>query len=193
MTRAASPDLPEKILEEAENIVVSSGHEELNMRDLAKRVGVTATAIYHYFDGKEALLFQLKLRAAEQLNRRIRGLEADLTPMGTLHRLGREYVEFAEENPNLYRLLFETKVGQAPVLETEQPVLYYTYYVARSALQHMAAGGDYPHDPRYGAMMGWIKLHGFCSLVMSGNLQLAEGLDREELKELFLQFYSRGM
>jgi hypothetical protein len=41
-------------------------------------------------------------------------------------------------------------------------------------------------------MMGWTMLHGFSSLLLSGSLQLAEGMDREELKELFLSFYSGG-
>ena len=192
MTRLANPELPEKLLSEAENIVVRSGHEALNMRDLAKRVGVTATAIYHYFDSKEALLLQIKLRAAEKLNQRIRGIDPNLDPMETIHQLGEQYIDFAEEHPRLYRLLFETPIGSTPLGEKDQPVLYHTYYVARNALERLAAGKMYSHDPRYGAMMGWTMLHGFCSLLMSGSLQLAEGMNREELKDLFLRFYTGG-
>jgi AcrR family transcriptional regulator len=192
MTRLANPELPERILQEAEQIVTDSGHESLNMRDLARRVGVSATAIYHYFESKEALLLQVKLTAAEKLNSRIRSIDPQLDPHESLHRLGAEYVEFAEEHPNLYRLLFETPVGSTPLGETDQPVLYYTYYAARNALERMAAANIHPIDPRYGAMIGWIKLHGFCSLLMSGTLQLAEGMDREELKALFLRYYTGG-
>jgi AcrR family transcriptional regulator len=192
MTRLANPDLPEKILEEAQRIVADSGHESLNMRDLAHRVGVSATAIYHYFDSKEALLLQIKLAAAEKLNRGIKAIDPQLDPHESLHQLGVRYVEFAEHHPNLYRLLFETPIGAAPVGEAEQPVLYYTYYTARNALERMAASKNYSLDPRYGAMMGWIMLHGFCSLLMSGTLQLAEGMDPDELKSLFLRFYTGG-
>ena len=192
MTRAANPELPEKILAAAERVVVDSGHEALNMRGLARSVGVTATAIYHYFENKEALLLQVKLRAAGMLNQRIRGLDPGLDPMETLHRLGQQYITFAETHPNLYRLLFETPIGSAPLGEAEQPVLYFTYRVARSALERLAAAKQYPFDPRYGAMMGWTALHGFCSLLMSGSLQLAEGMNREQLKELFLRFYTGG-
>jgi AcrR family transcriptional regulator len=192
MTRLANSELPEKLLTEAENIVVSSGHEALNMRDLAKRVGVTATAIYHYFDSKEALLLQIKLRAVEKLNQRIRRIDPNLDPMETIHQLGEKYIDFAEEHPRLYRLLFEAPIGSTPLGEMDQPVLYFTYYVARNALERLAAGRMYPHDPRYGAMMGWTMLHGFCSLLMSGSLQLVEGMNREELKDLFLRFYTGG-
>ena len=192
MTRLANPELPEKILREAEQIVTDSGHESLNMRDLARRVGVSATAIYHYFESKEALLLQIRLAAAEKLNRRIRAIDPQLDAHESLHRLGAEYIEFAEQHPNLYRLLFETPVGSTPIGEAEQPVLYYTYYTARNALERMATSKTHPIDPRYGAMIGWIKLHGFCSLLMSGTLQLAEGMDREELKALFLRYYTGG-
>jgi AcrR family transcriptional regulator len=192
MTKRANPELPEKILTEAEKIIVSSGHEAINMRDLAKRVGVTATAIYHYFENKEKLLLQIKLRAVERVNERIRRIDPALTPMEAIHRLGKEYIDFAEEHPNLYRLLFETPIGMTPLGQAEQPVLYYTYYAARNILDRMVETKANRHDSRYGAIMGWIMLHGFCSLIMSGNLQLVEGMNREELKELFLRFYSSG-
>jgi AcrR family transcriptional regulator len=192
MTRLANPELPERILEEAQRIVADSGHKTLNMRSLARRVGVSATAIYHYFESKEALLLRIKLVAAEELNRGIRAIDPKLDPHESLHQLGVRYIEFAEHHPNLYRLLFETPVGAAPMGEADQPVLYYTYYVARNALERMAASKKYSLDPRYGAMMGWIMLHGFCSLLMSGTLQLAEGMDPEQLKSLFLRFYTGG-
>ena len=192
MARQANPELPGKILEAAEQIVVRGGHEALNMRDLARRVGVTATAIYHYFSGKAELLLQLKLRAVERLNRRIRSLPQGLDPMERLHALGRQYLAFAQENPNLYRLVFEAPVGGTALAESEQSVLYFTYRVARRALEELAESGSYPLDPRYGAMMGWVMLHGFSSLLMSGNLEPAEGMDGEELRELFLRLYSGG-
>jgi len=192
MTRRANPELPKNILAEAEKIIVASGHEAINMRDLAKRVGVSATAIYHYFENKEKLLLQIKLQAAEKLNKRIRRIDPALTPIEAIRRLGEEYIVFAEEYPNLYRLLFETPIGNTPMGQAEQPVLYYTYFTARNTLDRMVKTKMHRRDTRYGAMMGWIMLHGFCSLIMSGNLQLVEGMNREELKELFLNFYSSG-
>lgn len=192
MTRVANPELPIRILEEAEQIVIAAGHPALNMRGLARKVGVTATAIYHYFAGKEELVLQLKLRAARKLNERIRRIDPMLPAHERIHRLGLEYIGFAEEHPNLYRLLFEAPIGGASLHEDEQTLLYFTYHVAREALEQLAAEGRYPIDARYGAMMGWTMLHGFSSLLLSGSLQLAEGMKQEELKKLFLGFYSGG-
>jgi AcrR family transcriptional regulator len=191
MTRAANLDLPNRIVAEAERVVVSSGHQGVNMRELAASVGVTATTIYHYFENREEILRRVRLNVAEKLNRRIRSIDPDLPPNEFLHELGRQYLAFARENPNLYRLLFESTLDDRSTGE-DLPVLYYTYQAARAALERMAAQGVQMPDPRHGAMMGWMMLHGFCSLMMSGVLPPAEGMTRESLEELFMKYYSGG-
>jgi AcrR family transcriptional regulator len=192
MTRAANIDLPNRILEEAEKVVVTSGYQGINMRDLAGRVGVSATAIYHYFSSKDEILRTLRLRAVELLNRRIRAISHDLPGQDFLSALGREYLDFAEQNPNLYRLVFEAPLDESETGRADHPVLYYTYRAARDALQKMAEAGEIPVDPRYGAMMGWTMLHGFSSLMMSGVLPPAEGMSKDTLREVFMSFYADG-
>ena len=191
MTRAANIDLPERILKEAEKVVVASGYQGVNMRRLAGKVGVSATAIYHYFESKEAILRKLRIGAAEKLNDRIRGIDPRLPPQVFLADLGQQYLAYAQENPNLYRLLFEAPFDERVEAE-DHPVLYFTYIAARGALEKMAEQGIPIPDARHGAMMGWMMLHGFCSLMMSGMLPLAEGMTRESLQELFMSYYSNG-
>ncbi|HEY9595817.1 MAG TPA: TetR/AcrR family transcriptional regulator [Spirochaetia bacterium] len=191
MTRAANPDLPDKIISEAERVVVASGHQAINMRRLAATVGVTATTIYHYFENREAILRQVRLNAAEKLNRRIRGIDESLPPHLFLAELGRQYLAFARENPNLYRLLFETQLGESDKKE-DHSTLYYPYLAARGALERIASHDKGMPDPRHGAMMGWMMLHGFCSLMMSGVLPPAEGMTRASLEKLFMRYYSGG-
>jgi AcrR family transcriptional regulator len=191
MTRAANIDLPARILEEAEKVVIASGYQGVNMRRLADKVGVSATAIYHYFESKEAILRKLRIGAAEKLNDRIRGIDSRLPPQVFLAELGKQYLAYAQENPNLYRLLFEAPFDERVEAE-DHPVLYFTYIAARGALEKMAAQGMPMPDARHGAMMGWMMLHGFCSLMMSGMLPLAEGMTRESLQELFMSYYANG-
>jgi len=191
MTRAANIDLPGRILAEAESIVIASGYQGINMRRLASKVGVSATAIYHYFPSKEAILQKLRINAAEKLNDRIRAIDPSLSPHEFIEELGRQYLAYAQENPNLYRLVFEAPFDERVGAE-DHPVMYFTYFAARGALQEMAGEGLIKHDPRHGAMMGWMMLHGFCSLMMSGVLPPAEGMTRESLQELFLHYYANG-
>ena len=191
MTRAANTDLPARIIAEAERVVIASGYQGINMRRLARTVGVSATAIYHYFESKEAILWKLRIKAAEKLNDRIRSISSGLSPHDFLEELGRQYLAFAQENPNLYRLIFEAPIDENARTE-DHPVLYFTYIQARGALEKMASQGEGLSDPRHGAMMGWMMLHGFCSLMMSGLLPRAEGMTRESLQDLFMSYYTGG-
>ena len=191
MTRAANIDLPARILKEAEKVVVRHGHQGINMRRLADKVGVSATAIYHYFESKEAILARLRINATEKLNDRIRGIDPRLAPQEFLGELGRQYLAYARENPNLYRLVFEVPFDERAKAD-DHPVLYFTYMAARGALEKMAAQGMPAHDPGHMAMMGWMMLHGFCSLMMSGMLPPAEGMSRESLENLFMDYYPGG-
>ena len=61
--------------------------------------------------------------AAELLNSRIRPIDETLPPLDYLAELGRQYVGFAEGNPNLYQLLFEAPFDERAEKE-DHPVLY---------------------------------------------------------------------
>ena len=193
MTRPANPELRETIIAEAEKVVRQRGHEALNMRELAKAVGITATTIYNYFASKTALIMELRVRAAERLNVKVARAEAAKDPHEAIPEVGRRYIEFAEERPNEYRLIFE-EIDEEPLRlgDEEKAIIYHTYYVAREALQRLKDTGGHLVDPAYGAMLGWIMLHGFSSLLISGRLELAEGLDRDTLRRAFLDAYAGG-
>ena len=49
-------DVRVKIVDVARDILAESGMEKLSMRSVADGVGITDTAIYHYFANKPALV-----------------------------------------------------------------------------------------------------------------------------------------
>jgi AcrR family transcriptional regulator len=110
MTRPANTRLPESILAAAEQIVADRGHQALNMRSLARRVGVTPTTLYYYFESKDHLLLELKLRAAAMLNRKVNEIDRTKGPVAAIRALGEAYIDFAEAHPQLYRLLVDVRL-----------------------------------------------------------------------------------
>jgi len=190
MSRPANPELPNRILAAAEEIVAVEGHHSLNMRELAKKVGITATTIYNYFKDRNDLLLKLEVQIAEKLNDRIRHIDPTLDPAQYLYEFGVIYLDFAKENPRLYRLYMESEVcvdEHGCIIRTDKDYrqLYFPYYAARNTLERHA--GKY--TPEVGATLGWVLLHGFASLMSSGRLQPAEGQTLEELREQFFRFY----
>src|SRR5262245_8666913 len=95
-----------KILDAARELFVTQGVEAVTMRKIAEKIDYTATALYTHFADKDALLRALcdadflKLRGAFE---RIARMD---DPIERLRKLGKEYVRFALEYPNHYKLMF---------------------------------------------------------------------------------------
>jgi len=192
VTRPANPELPGRILDAAERIVAAQGHDALNMRRLAGAAGITPTTLYYYFDSKDHILAQIKLRAAKRLNGKLQRLDLS-DPAGALRELARAHVAFAEEHPRLYRLFMERLSSRAPLTEDEQRTLHFSYFAAERALGALEPRGKSEtggFDPRSGAMEKWVLLHGFVSLLASGALETVVGADREELKKAFFGIFA---
>src|ERR1700680_4143863 len=84
------------------------GHEGFNMRELAKRLGVSAMTPYRYFKDKDEILASVRAHAFARLADRLETVHA--TP-GTMAEkcaaLSRAYVQFAQQEHLYYRLIFD--------------------------------------------------------------------------------------
>jgi AcrR family transcriptional regulator len=95
-----------EILESACELYVQDGLEGFSMRKLAKRLGVTAPALYRHFDSREKLVIEVLGEAyrlfAEYLYRALQGA----TPGQRLELARAEYLDFALEHPRMYEALY---------------------------------------------------------------------------------------
>lgn len=105
MTRRASITR-EQIVDAALALVRDEGHERLNARALAARLGCSTQPILYHFASMDEVRQEV-YRAADELHSQVlmRGIESDPNP---LLALGRNYVRFAYEEPRLFRFLFQT-------------------------------------------------------------------------------------
>lgn len=97
-----------RILSAAQALIAEEGLDALSMRAVAGRVGVSATAIYHYFEGKDDLLNWVVGRAFRHFKTYLREA-SEPHPPGSWDRiqaLGDAYLRFAEENEEYFRVLF---------------------------------------------------------------------------------------
>ena len=98
-----------KIRNAARKLLDREGAEAVTMRSVAKKVGITAMAIYRHYPDREALLQALADEGFEELSaslksRRFTGdLETRLAKMADL------YLNHAFENPKLFELMFLAK------------------------------------------------------------------------------------
>jgi AcrR family transcriptional regulator len=108
VNRHSSADVETAILEAARDLLAEGGVAGLSMRQIADRVGVTATAIYHYFDGKQDIVNRVVLSAFERFGSYLKDAMKS-HPKGSverLHALGDAYIRFAFENDAYFRVIF---------------------------------------------------------------------------------------
>ena len=105
-------DLKRRILDAAMELFLEHGYERTSMRMIAQRIAYSPTTIYIYFKDKNAIFHALHVEAFQQLGARLAPLAHVENPMERLTAMGKVYLEFAEQNPGLYDLMF---IMKAPV------------------------------------------------------------------------------
>ncbi|MFQ6044785.1 MAG: TetR/AcrR family transcriptional regulator [Gemmatimonadales bacterium] len=165
------------ILEAARDLLAQGGVEALSMRHVADRVGISATAIYHYFEGKQDLIDRVVRlgfeRFGEYLEEAMRS-----HPEGSLERvraLGEAYMRFALENQEYFRVMFSIQSkDRRPVEELPEGGGY--FMVRQAVIAAMDAGTMRRADPDLMAHYLWSSVHGLVTLLLSG---AAEGCECE--------------
>jgi AcrR family transcriptional regulator len=160
------------ILEAARDIVARDGIGALSMRAVAERVGVSATAIYHYFDGKQALVDRVVQTGFLRFRAYLEEASAE-HPRGSFERLaalGEAYVRFALENREYFRVIFGTHNGHPKVLE-DMPDISGFDLLRECLCDGMASGALRPHpNPDLVAIYLWSIVHGLVTLELACEL-----------------------
>lgn len=99
-------DLRAALVGEALKQLEKRDFEQLSLREVARNVGVSATAIYRHFPSKEDLLKALAERGLEMLAEQQQWAAAKAKGPAAFAQTGRAYVRFALAHPNLFRLIF---------------------------------------------------------------------------------------
>src|SRR5438067_11335330 len=89
-------------------LFVHHGYEAVTMRQIAKKIEYTPTAIYFHFKDKEELLKELCGQDFLKLAGVFQDLGKVRDPLQRLYQLGLAYMDFGLEFPNHYRLMFMT-------------------------------------------------------------------------------------
>ena len=155
-------NLPAALVASARQILDENGMHAVGLRETARRVGVSATAAYRHFTSKEDLLASVAAEGFRELSAAMEGATHGSNP---LSRAGLAYVEFAQQNRGLFRLMF------GPVLaeRTRYPALQAaTDGVEALLLRGVADLDQRPLEDNLAAMTAWGLVHGLSHLVVDG-------------------------
>lgn len=177
------------ILDAARDLMATGGLEALSMRAVAERVGVSATALYHYFENKQALVDRVVRSAFERFGASLEAA-ARREPRGSMERvaaLGEAYIRFALENEAYFRVIFSITLKDPRSLD-ELPGGGGYPLLRTCVAEAITSGAMRPADPDLVAHFLWSTVHGIVTLVLACRLRGCEGCqgDTGELAPLDL-------
>ncbi|WP_027580097.1 TetR/AcrR family transcriptional regulator [Bradyrhizobium sp. Ai1a-2] len=103
----------ERLIEAAERSIAASGLAGLKTRDLASEIGVANGAVYNLVEDVDELILRVGSRTLARLDAALTAAERDgpADPAGTLVRIAVGYCDFAADNLELWRALFEHRMA----------------------------------------------------------------------------------
>jgi AcrR family transcriptional regulator len=178
-------DLRRQILDTARSLLIGQGYSGLSLRRIASQIGCSATAIYLYFDNRDALVHSLIDEGFDMLYQRV--LAASLSEqgrsvagIGRLRRIAWEYIAFGLDNPEYYEVMF--------MLNSKDLARYPTEKYRRASrsmepfideLRRGIARGELREvDPRRFASIVWASMHGGVAIVLARRLDVRTNRQR---------------
>jgi len=163
-------ELRQAILDAAGALFLEHGYEHFSLRQVAERIGYSATTIYLYFADKDDLLFTVADHGFARFGQCLTDAAASPgDPLQRLRALPQAYLQFGLYNPAYYQLMFMQRgdflVGYRQ--GDRQPRID-TLRIVQDAIQHaMDAGMVRPGNAQHYADALWAAMHGVVALTIS--------------------------
>lgn len=180
-----------KIGAAATSLYAAKGADAITIRDIAKKLGRSPMGLYHYFSDREDIIAFVR---ADAFNRFADALEAAFDSgsdtFARARAVGRAYVDFALQNPNAYRLMFDmSPPDEAKHRELRRAGERAAETITRH-VKDLAAAGIVHGDPRLIGNALWAASHGVIVLHLAG--RLPRGMDVHELYFETMRLTFRG-
>lgn len=176
-------NLREVLLSKGLELLESSIDASFSMRELTRKIGVSANSVYRHFASKEELLTALAIQGFQKL------LEAQALAIQNASnsekgfiKAGHQYIHFAVQNPMLFRLMYGRFVVSHDDENLKQLAsLAYTgmLYAAAQALKLDVES----REAKIVATKAWSVVHGLSHLIIDGQFDYLSSGENERMIE----------
>lgn len=105
--RGSGHERKDEILSAAKHLFLEEGVHSVSTRRIAERVGISQTALYVYFENKDAILTSLTDAAFRKLGEALDEVERTATdPLDYLRKAIPAYMRFGLDHPDEYQIAF---------------------------------------------------------------------------------------
>jgi len=188
-------NLKDALIQTSLEMIESDGLGSITLRELTKRLGTSRSAVYRHYDSKDILIKAVIQAGFEKLDKQIKPtlLEGD-DVLHKLYSMGKAYINFAINNPNLYRSIF----GHELMNEREEScdINDFDSDTGFHVLVAVMIEGHENNiikkeDPILQATVIWSMIHGISNLLIDGHIHVQKNIDI--LYELSFKTLIHGM
>ena len=182
-TAAALPlELRDACIVAAQEVIAERGVENLSLREVSRKLGVSHQAPYKHYPSRDHLLAEVMRRCFQRFAAHLDARPRVDDPEKDLEALGRQYLSYAQHHPLEYRLMFSTTwPGSAEQAELAGDATH-AFDVLRSVLRRMHGDSPALRDRvELDALYIWSTMHGLAG-VMNGPCIEQLGLRAKVLK-----------
>jgi AcrR family transcriptional regulator len=147
------------LLEAATELIAESEDpENVSVRAVTRRAGVSPTALYLHFENREGLFRAVSEECFAELEKVMcaAGPDAGGEPRDQLVAMGHAYLRFARERPGHYAVLFQRHI--TPMPEDDEPKIGMDVFA--SLVEVVRLNGVSDDDAFDCGVLLWMALHG---------------------------------
>ena len=179
MTKEEVENTRGRILDTALNIIIEEGFNNLSVRKIASRLGVTATTIYNYYTNKDEINLMIRIRGFEKLYDLLIKHAAPFNDNEKkLKAMVRAYIEFGLTNPSYYDIMFNlhtpkyldyvgTDIESLAYTEKQNALKCLYLFIESIGAYIPFKGKKKDHFVLYQVVKFWSDLHGLITLTNS--------------------------
>ncbi len=167
-------DLKKEILTAAKQLFTEKGFEATSIRAIAEKIEYSPATIYLYYKDKNEIVHALHQDGFALLIQHFSVINTIESPFERLKALGKAYMQFAFEHPDVYKLIFTMKEPMEHVTQCEDE--WHEGDQAFTLLLHTVEAckqdGYFKRFESIGlSFVIWSTMHGLCTLRESGHLE----------------------
>jgi len=197
-------DLRRALVDSGIALARAGGPDAVVLREATRRAGVVPNAAYRHFASRDELLqavrasalAALALAMVEELRRLPPPGDAVAFARANLRAIGAAYIDFAQNEPGLFRTAFAgvAAVAHTPVADDDVNANPGPFQLLEAALDLLVRAGALPPERRPGAeYLAWSAVHGLSMLVIDGPLRRLTRSDRAVVTRALLDMVEKGL
>jgi AcrR family transcriptional regulator len=151
-------NVPAALRKVARQMLEAGNPEDVGLRAISRRIGVSATAAYRYFSGRDDLMASVAVEGFHELTAALEAAAA--AGPDPMVAVGLAYLEFALCKRGMFRLMFGPLLAQ----RSKYPGLHTAADAAFGVIERAGLSGD-PEDHKDTAgLAAWGLIHGLSAL-----------------------------